>query len=331
MDIDDRSFERHHFESLHRPLFAADIVTERISPPPFLIEPIFRSHTLTMLSAEPFTGKTLFCLAMILSLDTGKPLLNTLKPASGHRCLFIGQDSPTWDIHGQFLKLYRGMGLPEGPGAPPLPSLFLLNRGLSLLDSNFITLISQITSLYNITVLFFDTLLDFHGLEENSNSAMSRVMRVLKSIRDNLGLTIFFTHHTSKPAREANGVPQISRTALARGASVIGGAIDLHAALDRAGGSPKNPIVRFTLPKGRGIDAPEPITFTIAPHLDGLRLTPTGDSCHTRILDLLDTPRTVASLRETLGLSRSTLYYNLNTLREEGKIEKVNNEWRLID
>lgn len=274
--------DRLDFESLYHPLFASDIAGARVSAPPFLFVPLLRSRTLTMISAEPFTGKTLFMLAMLLSLDTLHPLLG-YPPASGHRSLFIGQDAPTWDYHGQFLKLFYGLSLPlELEKSTVLPSLFLLNRGFSLLDTSFTDMLSQAVSLYGISVLFLDTLLEFHNLDENSNRDMKHVMGALKHARDRFGLTIFFSHHTSKlstysssafgpraqgPANPlpGNALP-ISRNAAARGASVIGGSVDAHLALRALGTDPSgSPLVELSFPKGRGLDNANPLFFSISP------------------------------------------------------------------
>lgn len=318
----DEDADRLEFESLHHPLFAADIVSGRLQPPAFLFSPILRSHTLTMISAEPFTGKTLLCLAMILSLDTGFPLLETFTPTSGHRCLFIGQDSPTWDIHGQFTKLFNGLGLsPQQKRDLSLPSIFLLNRGFSIVHPQFLVFLSQLVSLYGITVLFLDTLLDFHPLDENSNRDMSNVMRILKRARDELGLTIFFTHHTSKPPREASAVPQFSRTARARGASVLGGAIDQHAALDLVTRDAHGTTVALSFPKGRALEHSEAQNFTIYSPTSGcLMLRPSSLSLTSRLVDLLASPCSRQHLRQSLQVSDGALSHALASLKASGQI-----------
>lgn len=269
------------FEETYRPLFASDIAGARVAAPAFLFTPILRSRTLTMLSAEPFTGKTLLMLSMLLSLDTGTSLLGQFPPASGHRCLFIGQDAPTWDYHGQFLKLFYGLGLGPSEADTSLPSFFFLNRGFSLLDPDFFKMLEEAVLLYGTSVLFLDTLLEFHNLDENSNRDMKRVMGILKAARDHLGLTILFSHHTNKlfmtagafPARSpanplsGNALP-ISRNAAARGASVIAGSVDAHVALRGAGTDEQNsPLVELSFPKGRGLDNAAPIVFSISPLL----------------------------------------------------------------
>lgn len=326
----DNDLSKFEFESQHRPFFAADFVGARIVAPPFLFTPLFRSHTLNMISAEPYTGKTLLCLSMMLCLDTGAPLFNTYAASEGHRCLFIGQDSPTWDIHAQFMKLFRGAAIHPDT---PLPSMFLLNRGFSLADPAFLPFITQITHLYSITVIFLDTLVDLHPFDENSNTQMSQVMRTMKRLRDDLGLTVFFTHHTNKPffprdtslARDATSVPQISRNARARGASALVGAIDAHAALDRsADGS-----VALSFPKGRGLGNLEPLTFSItegpnnAPNSESLTLVLGSDSCEARIISFLNKPKTRTELREHLQLSDTSLSRALRNLKEKGQIHQI--------
>lgn len=234
------------FEMAYKPLLGYDLLAAAAAPPPMLVADLLRSKSLIAVSGEPYCGKTLFLLDLVLSLDSGAPFLNSFLPARNHRCLFIGQDAPTWDYIGGFSGLARGLGYAE---MPPLTSVFILNRGLAFGQNNstFINCVESAISLYGIDVLMLDTLKSFHDLDENSNQEMDRVMSLLKYLRDLHGLTVLFTHHTAKPTTSKDGRVEISGNYRARGASVIAGSIDQHVILTQSKG-----LISMTMAKARG-------------------------------------------------------------------------------
>jgi hypothetical protein len=268
-DLATMDAERVVFDDRFKPLSFSDF---KLSPPPWLLgstspmdDGFIRSRTITMLSAEPFTGKTMLMLGITLGLASGLPVLG-YPPQGRQRVLFMGQDAPTWDYFGQAVKLWLGLGSP----AIPNPPLFFLNKGWQLTDPLFSSFITDCVRVHGTTVLMLDTLLSFHSAEENSNKEMAVVMNLLKSLRDKLSLTIIFSHHTSK-------APGNSGTYSARGASVISGSVDFHLSLFARGSA-----VSLGLPKRRGsqkrgasgfsiLDTPsggiilEPRTATIGP------------------------------------------------------------------
>jgi hypothetical protein len=164
--------------------------------------------------------------------------------------LFIGQDAPTWDYAGQALKLARGYGI-KPDDLKHYEVDFILNEGVIITDKPFLEWLSQWHEATKFEVLMLDTLLDVHTAEENSNSQMRLVMKLLKNIRDTFGTAIIFSHHTSKPSigdtRSANY--------MSRGATVIPGSSDFHFQL-RAG----KDHVDMLWPKGRGASGMDPPT-----------------------------------------------------------------------
>lgn len=297
------------FEHRWVPLRGSDLFASQTAPPAWLLADLIRQRSLVMISAEPFTGKTMFALSLALALDTQLPFLNHYQPSPGHRALFIGQDAPTWDYQGVFAALTRGLAI-ESP--PNLPSLFILNRGLTLaLPRQFSDFLEAAVSLYDIDVLILDVLRSFHDYDENSNLEMSRIMDLLKSFRDRFGLTIILTHHTSKPSAGFAGTPQISGNYRARGASVISGSIDQHFLLRASRGA-----VQIEMPKARGaFGAPQVEEFTIISSSDhvgnrSLSLAPSAPNSETIASSTADLLRTASpsdqiSVRSIYNVLRS--------------------------
>jgi hypothetical protein len=198
-----------------------------------------------MISAEPYTGKTMLMLAMALSLATGKPLFGKYNPHKNCRSLFLGQDAPSWDYVGQTSKLAYGYNLnPKSFGEWDLD--LLLNKGQHITDQKFVNWVADWHSVTGFDVLFIDTLLKFHTADENSNTEMARVMDVLARIREQLDVTVIFSHHVGMPKETA-----VSANYRARGATAVAGAVDWHFQLQATGANNK---VKIITPKGRGAD-----------------------------------------------------------------------------
>src|SRR5689334_21236881 len=198
-------------------MYSADVVAGRVPRPPFLLDDFLLSHSITLVSGEPFAGKTMFLLATFLSLDSGEPLFGSFQPAPHQRGLFVGQDAPTWDYLTQLQKLSRGWVEPK-LGA----SLMVLNGGYNIMDPRFLQMVEGAIEHFSITFLMLDTLMEFHQLDENSNNDMSRIMGLLKHLRDKHHISIFLSTHTTK-ATDGK-----SANYRARGASVITGSVDQH-------------------------------------------------------------------------------------------------------
>lgn len=233
-------YAEEYLRSQNRIRRGVDFLHGLVQRPPALFHGLLPERTVTMISAEPFCGKTMLTLAMALSLDSGQPLAGKFTPRDRHRVLYLGQDAPTWDYAEQFRKLGRGMSV-----NPDLVEIdFLLNEGGSLTDRTFLAGLQAWHEEVGYSVIIFDTLAAFHDLDENDSRQMGAIMAILKKLRDKLACTVIFTHHTRKPSPD--GV--VSANYAARGSSVIAGSIDFHIALHRSSGN----RIRLSLPKGRG-------------------------------------------------------------------------------
>lgn len=248
------------FEALWRPIRASDILDTVLAPPTMLIADLIRSESIVLISGEPFTGKTMFLLAVALSLDTGLPLFDSFIPTPNHKTLFVGQDAPSWDYFGQISALARGY---LGKTKMNLNTLCVFNRGLYVNElRKFVT---EAVSLYGIDVLMLDVLKSFHTADENSNVEMARIMDLLKLLRDEHRLTIFITHHTSKAYGQKGNGNEITGNYRARGASVIAGSIDQHFLLTRSGNQ-----IQLSMPKMRGVGTTETaVQFQIVQSFNG--------------------------------------------------------------
>lgn len=305
------------------------LVSGEIVPPAPLFEGLLLENTVVMLSAEPYSAKTLTMLSMAISLASGKALFGRHNPRGLRRTLFVGQDAPTWDYANQAIKLSRGYGLsPESLVDADVD--FILNEGVSITDTAFLDWLDQWHTTRGFDVIMLDTLLEMHNADENSNREMSQVMRILKAIRNKFNATVIFSHHTTKPQGPDSGTSANYR---ARGASVVAGTVDFHFQLRRT-----NKQVNLLMPKGRGADGLEPPTYfdIMEGEEDGkrwVRLDAGGEDVRTtKLMHQLAAPSKRSDLIKVvlvhepgLGRERAEAWvdHQLAAMRDEGRVVRV--------
>lgn len=216
-----------------------------VPAPPYLIEGFLRKHTITMLSSEPHTGKTMMMIDMLLCMEQGIKLFNTFDVVERSSSLFIGRDSPKWDIAGQIRKLSLGHGIQTSDLAM-FDSRFITRKDarVTIFDAGFLDLLKEMQQEHGIKNIFFDTQRRVHNANENDSGEMGAVMEVLERLVDDHGFTIIFSTHTSKPM----GVTR-STNYSARGSTVISGSVDFHYSMSL---NSKEQIVLNGVSKRRG-------------------------------------------------------------------------------
>ena len=299
---EDAALESAYHEAYH-PLRLADIASDAITLPPPLFKDFLLSRSITMISGEPYTGKTFLSLAMLLSLSTQTPLFNKYAPLSASPSLFIGKDSPAWDYETQIKKLHAGLG------SPPIlkDSLFFFRKPWLLTDPGFPDFLLKTVKLFGIRVVFLDTLLRFHNLDENSNRDMSLILSKLEHLRNETRVSIVFTHHTSKPSINSR-----SENYQARGASVIPGTVDQHLHLGRSGAHFQR--IQLTAPKLRGADG-KPLKFSYNITSDDSSTTFTLNETDSLPDDILTALRAGPLSLETIYSDMATLYPDIPNLK----------------
>lgn len=222
----------------------SDLASGRLRPPPALLEGFLLDRTITQVSSAPYTGKSLLLAAIMLSLDTGLPLLGRFQVPKRKSVLFLGSDAPTWDYAQVAVKLIRGLGL-TADQCSKLQSHVKYNSGWKLTSPDVQKHLKSLHSDIGFGVLMLDTFRRFHPLNQNDDREMAAFMELLKGLRDDLNIAIIFTNHERKPSDSTRGSdPNYS----ARGSTEISAAVDFNLVLQKR---PKQGI-RLHLPKGRG-------------------------------------------------------------------------------
>lgn len=189
--------------------------------PPVLdfIWPGFLAGTVGALIAPGATGKSFWALEAAMSVACGGDngdLVGLAPTRTGRVVYLAGEDPPpalVCRVHaiGQHLGRQARQAIAENLTLEPI-----MGKRLNVMDDLHLARIIEFCVGTRLIVL--DTLSRIHGLDENSNSDMARLVAVLEHIATATGASVLFLHHVSKgSAREG----QTDQQQAARGASAL--------------------------------------------------------------------------------------------------------------
>lgn len=222
----------------------------RAQRPETLVDRILARKSVTIVAGAPYVGKTFFALEAMRAVVDATGFLGHFKVPKPGNVLYLGNDSPDWDIASQFGKL---VGLPDpkledverlveetslGSYGFIFESGFMLNtaedaervvdaakRRFTMRDFN--PMEETYRPVRGTDLIVLDTLRSLHGFEENSNTEMQHVMNLLRYIANQTGAAVMGLHHFNKAPHET----QAASLDRLRGATAIGGAVDTVFAL----------------------------------------------------------------------------------------------------
>lgn len=179
----------------------------------YAIRDLIEKDSVTLLVGAPSCGKTALAMHMAKCMMTGQPFLGMPTSVLG-RCAFL-----------QFDMSHRQQIMYNKTFAPDCPIRFIIGHSadeseesINLLDKKTVSELCEWCKAEVIEVLFIDTLSTaFLGVDENSNTQMTSVMRILRSIAQS-GITVIVLHHVSKG--------EFGYSQSTRGASALTGCTD---------------------------------------------------------------------------------------------------------
>jgi hypothetical protein len=217
---------------------SAFLDSPRARYPEFLVNPLTPECSLTMLSAEPGSGKTVIAMALGLAVASGQPFLGL--PTKQAPVLFIGEDAPVWDYAKVLSKLLAG-------SLRPTAFHILCNEGYRLLNSGWRARLGEYVEKHGIKLVIIDTLRATHDRNENDSGEMQQVMNELRALCVTYGVSVVFLHHTSK--KNAEGVASEYR-----GSSVLLGSCDNFIHMSATVTDERSKLLTLKTVKGRGTD-----------------------------------------------------------------------------
>jgi len=295
-----------------------------IEPPPYLVDGFLRRETLTLFTSGPYTGKTMLMLDLMLSMEGSLKYLETFDIVSPSSCLYIGLDSPKWDLSGQLKKLALGHEL--GPDKLSMFDSRVIGRRdskIKITDPALPDYLRWLKETYTIDVLFIDTIRRFHDGNENDSLEMGQMMERLEGLVDDHHFTIIMSTHTAKPTGTDRSINYS-----ARGSTVIPGSVDFHYHLSR---NRKGQLILNGSGKRRGESHGEGSLLLEFKDLPGpaLRILPVDDtvpptSGGADVLEVLASgPKTAPELVAATGQSYWKVQKELAHLLANHRVQRV--------
>ncbi|MCY1078871.1 AAA family ATPase [Archangium lansingense] len=212
----DSGAERFSFER------AADLLSRVIAPLVWFVCGFIPERSVLVIAGEPKTSKTWLALTMAIAVSARRALFNVFKvPCNDrHGVAYFALEDSERSFRTRLTALARGMEL------DPLEAVRHIHvrcrASLNLLDDNDLCgLLAACPP--NLALLVIDPLRDAHTGEENSSGDMAEVMKRLRFLRDTLGCSVLFIHHSAKAGPDK---AQRRPGQLMRGSSAVHGAVD---------------------------------------------------------------------------------------------------------
>jgi regulatory protein RepA len=202
---------------------ATELLKAQFSTTPWLICGILPEKAVVAIAGEPKTTKTWAGLEIAIALSSGTRAFGEFSvPQPRAVAVFLAEDD-RHSVRNRLRALAHGQGLPPEEA---VQKVYVRCRGSLDLqyDRDLCRLIADCRMYPEpVGLLILDPLRDLHQAEEDKSGPMSDVMARLRALRDILGCSVLFVHHTSKSSKETNGRREGQRM---RGSSAIHGAVD---------------------------------------------------------------------------------------------------------
>lgn len=197
-----------------------NILTSFSKEPPKqdFILPGFLAGTTGALIAPGSTGKSIFALQISCAVASSRPQANTLGLSIERhgQVLYINLEDPPSEIE---RRLHALGALFDGETRQSIADGLQVSARLGiptdLMSDNFLN--ALLKAARGVRLVILDTLSRAHGLDENDNGAMARLVGRMETVVRQTNAALLYLHHTSKAAALAGqgGVAQAARGASA--------------------------------------------------------------------------------------------------------------------
>jgi hypothetical protein len=184
----------------------------------WIVDKLVQEASMTIVSAPAGSYKTYACLDIALAVAGNKSLFGQFDVKQCN-VMFIDEESGERLLQQRVLQLNADKDV---------PLYFRSYEGFNV-DEKSMKLLLEDCKVYDIKLVFLDSLTRIHGKDENSAGEMSAVFKFLRVLTTE-GIAVVVIHHNRKP-----GVKRGSAGNEMRGSSDILAAVDCHIALNRDG------------------------------------------------------------------------------------------------
>jgi RecA-family ATPase len=285
----------------------SDMIADQEAAPVDIIgHGVLPRESVLMIVGRQKVGKSLFVTNLALHLVAGREFLSfpVDKP---QRVLYLTAEGGYYMLRERARKMAQSLGLAHEElrrfDAVPYPDVCM--NGAEIPEA-LKTMIEETEP----DVVIIDPLVKFHNSDENSAKEMSAVLRGLRKLTADYGVSVVLVHHQGK-----------GENGNVRGSSAISGEYDSCMMLSKEKNSSHSVKVGFEL---RHAEAPRP--FDVQLDGDSLTFQLAGQTAAVPFL-LVDGPKRkkelVAQIRKETGLSKSSAYDLIKAQETSGRLRRT--------
>jgi ABC-type dipeptide/oligopeptide/nickel transport system ATPase component len=201
----------------------ADVFCKDLEPVPWILEGWMARREVICLAGESSVGKSMLAMQLALCLVSGRKFLGEIEvQGAPYRVLYVDEENNARLVEHRLRKVARGLEIKLGDLVNDR-LMYVSGNDLNFDNGSNLDAFRKTVAGFRPDVIVLDSLVRFHGQEENSNMAMASFFsRVIKKTAIDYDAGFVILHHLSKPSKE-------------RGASIslrLRGASDLRAQID---------------------------------------------------------------------------------------------------
>lgn len=207
---------------------AGSLFTRELPPTAWLVQGLLTEASVGVTSAEPKSCKTWAELELDIAVATGTPAFGEFRVEKpGAVALFLAEDNARGTRNRlRALAAARGMS----PAKAVERVHVACRKSLDITqDVDLVWIIASCRRIRDLVLVEIDPLRDIHTGDENDSSAMADVMGRLRALRDIVGCSVRFVHHSAKTGADTSKRRQGQKM---RGSGAVHGAVDCGLYLD---------------------------------------------------------------------------------------------------
>ena len=201
-----------------KPFTLKELYEEEFPPIKWLAKDLLPVGMMGAITGESNSYKSFLTLALAQSVATGTPFLGHFEIGQSGKVLIIDEENNRRIIE----KRFKDMGVEAHENI-----IFLSQSGIQLDHRTHLESLKQVIDRIDPTLVVLDSLVRFHGKDENSASEMRQVMKAIGSLVSEDRSIIFIHHHKKE------GVGKNSGSNSVRGSTDIFNALDCHIGVKR--------------------------------------------------------------------------------------------------
>lgn len=201
---------------------ATALLARELPPTPWLLTGLLTERAVAAIAGEPKTTKTWTALEIAIAIANGIAAFGEFGvPKARTVAMFLVEDDER-SARNRLRALAAGHGLVPAAAVERIKLKCRQTRDLSEVE-DLAEIVAACLEVPDLGCLILDPFRDLHTADENDSTAMAVIMHRLRALRDILGCTVLFVHHSIKSGVGTNGRRQGQKM---RGSGAIHGAVD---------------------------------------------------------------------------------------------------------